>query len=49
MARYHRKGIPSFGPFEALARDGDEALLTRGATLLRVAEQLEALARSGRP
>ena len=41
MARYHRKGTPSLGPVSALARDGDEALLTRAATLLRVAEQLE--------
>ena len=41
MARYHRKGSPSLGPFASLARDGDEALLTRGSALLRLAEQLE--------
>jgi exopolyphosphatase/guanosine-5'-triphosphate,3'-diphosphate pyrophosphatase len=41
MARYHRKGSPSLGPFASLARDGDEALLTRGSALLRLSEQLE--------
>ncbi|MDP9294822.1 MAG: HD domain-containing protein, partial [Actinomycetota bacterium] len=41
MARYHRKGSPSLGAYAALARDGDDALLTRGAALLRLAEQLE--------
>jgi exopolyphosphatase/guanosine-5'-triphosphate,3'-diphosphate pyrophosphatase len=41
IARYHRKGNPSLGPFAALARDGDEALVTRGAALLRLGEQLE--------
>ena len=41
IARYHRKGSPSLGLAEALARDGDEELLVRCAALLRVAEQLE--------
>jgi len=41
IARYHRKGNPSLGPFAALARDGDEALVTRCAALLRIGEQLE--------
>ena len=41
MARYHRKGSPSLGAYSALAREGDDALLTRGAALLRLAEQLE--------
>jgi exopolyphosphatase/guanosine-5'-triphosphate,3'-diphosphate pyrophosphatase len=39
--RYHRKGIPSLGPFAALAVDGDEERLDRMATLLRLAEDLE--------
>jgi exopolyphosphatase/guanosine-5'-triphosphate,3'-diphosphate pyrophosphatase len=41
MARYHRKGQPTLGEFEAVARRGDAALLDRGAAVLRVAEQLE--------
>jgi len=41
MARYHRKGNPGLGAFAAVARPGDEALLARGAALLRLAEQLE--------
>ena len=41
MARYHRKGNPSFGEFAKLARDGDEDLLARCAAVLRLAEQLE--------
>jgi len=41
MARYHRKGSPTLGQFAALARKGDEALLTRCAAVLRLAEQLE--------
>jgi exopolyphosphatase/guanosine-5'-triphosphate,3'-diphosphate pyrophosphatase len=40
-ARYHRKGNPSLGEFSALARDGDEALLSRLAASVRIAEQLE--------
>jgi exopolyphosphatase / guanosine-5'-triphosphate,3'-diphosphate pyrophosphatase len=39
--RFHRKGLPSLGPFGALARKGDEALLQRIAVLLRLAEDLE--------
>jgi exopolyphosphatase/guanosine-5'-triphosphate,3'-diphosphate pyrophosphatase len=41
MCRYHRKGTPSLGALEPLARPGDDALLARGAAVLRVAEQLE--------
>jgi exopolyphosphatase/guanosine-5'-triphosphate,3'-diphosphate pyrophosphatase len=41
MARYHRKGSPSLGEFEPLARKGDDKLLLRCAAALRVAEQLE--------
>ena len=41
MARYHRKGQPTLGEFEPLARRGDDALLDRCAACLRVAEQLE--------
>jgi exopolyphosphatase/guanosine-5'-triphosphate,3'-diphosphate pyrophosphatase len=41
MARYHRKGTPTLGPWAPLCRDGDEELLLRGAALLRIAEQLE--------
>ena len=41
MARYHRKGNPSLGLAEPLARDGDEARSTRCAALLRLGEQLE--------
>jgi exopolyphosphatase/guanosine-5'-triphosphate,3'-diphosphate pyrophosphatase len=41
MARYHRKGVPSMGDLAALARKGDEAILRRGAALLRLAEQLD--------
>jgi len=41
MARYHRKGTPSLGDLAALARRGDEALVLRGAALLRLAEQLD--------
>jgi exopolyphosphatase / guanosine-5'-triphosphate,3'-diphosphate pyrophosphatase len=40
--RYHRKGMPSFGPFGPLMTGkGDEALLARISTLLRLAEDLE--------
>ncbi len=39
--RYHRKGLPSLGPFAALAVDGDDARLDRMALLLRLAEGLE--------
>ena len=41
MARYHRKGNPSLGLAEALARHGDEDLLVRCSALLRLAEQFE--------
>jgi exopolyphosphatase/guanosine-5'-triphosphate,3'-diphosphate pyrophosphatase len=41
MARYHRKGSPALGDLAPLARKGDEALLRRGAALLRIAEMLE--------
>jgi exopolyphosphatase/guanosine-5'-triphosphate,3'-diphosphate pyrophosphatase len=42
IARYHRKGTPSFGSDVAgLVRDGDAGILERGATLLRLAEGLE--------
>jgi exopolyphosphatase / guanosine-5'-triphosphate,3'-diphosphate pyrophosphatase len=40
-ARYHRKGNPSLGEFAPLTRKGDEELLARCASVLRVAEQLE--------
>jgi exopolyphosphatase / guanosine-5'-triphosphate,3'-diphosphate pyrophosphatase len=39
--RYHRKGMPSLGPFSKLGADGDAQRLARMATLLRVAEDLE--------
>jgi len=42
IARYHRKGMPSFSSdLEKAVRAGDEAILDRGATLLRLAEGLE--------
>ena len=41
LARYHRKGSPGLGEFSPLAADGDEALVARCATVLRLAEQLE--------
>jgi exopolyphosphatase/guanosine-5'-triphosphate,3'-diphosphate pyrophosphatase len=41
MARYHRKGDPTLGQFEALGHKGDEEMLTRCSAVLRVAEQLE--------
>lgn len=41
IVRYHRKGSPSVGPFSALMRKGDAALLDRCAVLLRIAEGLE--------
>src|SRR3954447_2109400 len=39
--RYHRKGMPSLGPFEPLAQKGDDARLDRMAAVLRLAEDLE--------
>ncbi len=41
MARYHRKGEPGLRGFASLGRAGDEELLARCATALRLAEQLE--------
>jgi exopolyphosphatase/guanosine-5'-triphosphate,3'-diphosphate pyrophosphatase len=41
MTRYHRKGTPKLGELAALARAGDEQLLARCSTLLRLAEHLE--------
>ena len=41
MARYHRKGNPSLGWASPLTRSGDDDLLARCATLIRVGEQLE--------
>jgi len=41
VVRYHRKGMPALGPFEALAQPGDDALLDRCAVLLRLGEDLE--------
>jgi exopolyphosphatase / guanosine-5'-triphosphate,3'-diphosphate pyrophosphatase len=41
MVRYHRKGTPTLGEFSVLAQPGDEARVTRGAAVLRLAEQLE--------
>jgi len=39
--RYHRKGMPSLGPFATIAAKGDGERLARCATLLRLAEDLE--------
>jgi exopolyphosphatase/guanosine-5'-triphosphate,3'-diphosphate pyrophosphatase len=41
ITRYHRKGVPRLGAIEGLTRSGDDALLERCATVLRVAEHLE--------
>jgi exopolyphosphatase/guanosine-5'-triphosphate,3'-diphosphate pyrophosphatase len=41
ICRYHRKGSPSLGDVNGLARKGDAALLDRCAAVLRIAEQLE--------
>jgi exopolyphosphatase/guanosine-5'-triphosphate,3'-diphosphate pyrophosphatase len=41
VVRFHRKGMPDAGPFAALFHKGDDALLLRCATLLRLAEDLE--------
>jgi exopolyphosphatase/guanosine-5'-triphosphate,3'-diphosphate pyrophosphatase len=40
-ARYHRKGMPTFGELAPLMEKGDAARLDRCATLLRLAEGLE--------
>jgi exopolyphosphatase / guanosine-5'-triphosphate,3'-diphosphate pyrophosphatase len=39
--RYHRKGMPSLGPFASIADKGDEERLNRMSALLRLAEDLE--------
>jgi exopolyphosphatase / guanosine-5'-triphosphate,3'-diphosphate pyrophosphatase len=39
--RYHRKGVPGFGPFGPLMDAGDEGMLLRLSALLRLAEDLE--------
>jgi exopolyphosphatase / guanosine-5'-triphosphate,3'-diphosphate pyrophosphatase len=39
--RYHRKGMPSLGPFHSIAEKGDEERLERMSALLRLAEDLE--------
>jgi exopolyphosphatase / guanosine-5'-triphosphate,3'-diphosphate pyrophosphatase len=39
--RYHRKGMPSIGPFEPIAEKGDDSRLDRISALLRLAEDLE--------
>ena len=41
ITRYHRKGAPKLGAIEPLATPGDDALLDRCATILRLAEHLE--------
>jgi exopolyphosphatase/guanosine-5'-triphosphate,3'-diphosphate pyrophosphatase len=41
ISRYHRKGSPKLGDLAALTAPGDEALLERGAVILRLAEHLE--------
>jgi exopolyphosphatase / guanosine-5'-triphosphate,3'-diphosphate pyrophosphatase len=41
IARYHRKGTPGLDDIEPLAAKGDDGLVARCATLLRLAEQLE--------
>jgi exopolyphosphatase / guanosine-5'-triphosphate,3'-diphosphate pyrophosphatase len=39
--RYHRKGMPSLGPFASIAAKGDDERVERMAALLRLAEDLE--------
>jgi len=39
--RYHRKGMPSLGPFASIAAPDDEDRLHRMSALLRLAEDLE--------
>jgi exopolyphosphatase / guanosine-5'-triphosphate,3'-diphosphate pyrophosphatase len=41
IVRYHRKGNPSLDELRPLTRKGDDALVSRCAMLLRVAEQLD--------
>jgi exopolyphosphatase/guanosine-5'-triphosphate,3'-diphosphate pyrophosphatase len=39
--RYHRKGMPTLGPFDTIAEKGDEDGLNRMSALLRLGEDLE--------
>lgn len=41
IVRFHRKGMPDPGPFEALMKPGDQEILDRCSVLLRLAEDLE--------
>jgi exopolyphosphatase / guanosine-5'-triphosphate,3'-diphosphate pyrophosphatase len=41
IARYHRKGWPGLGPYASLAENGDEDIVMRCSTVLRLAEELE--------
>jgi exopolyphosphatase/guanosine-5'-triphosphate,3'-diphosphate pyrophosphatase len=41
ISRYHRKGVPKLGAIEGLTHEGDDELLERCATILRLAEHLE--------
>ncbi len=41
LARYHRKGTPTPGPFAKLMDKGDDERLARCTALLRLAEQLD--------
>jgi exopolyphosphatase / guanosine-5'-triphosphate,3'-diphosphate pyrophosphatase len=41
MTRYHRKGNPSMGELEPLAKKGDDEVLARCSAILRLAEQFE--------
>jgi exopolyphosphatase/guanosine-5'-triphosphate,3'-diphosphate pyrophosphatase len=42
IVRYHRKGMPSFSSeLAGVVRKGDQGILERGATLLRLAEGIE--------
>jgi exopolyphosphatase/guanosine-5'-triphosphate,3'-diphosphate pyrophosphatase len=39
--RYHRKGMPTLGPFDTIAEKGDDDGLNRMSALLRLGEDLE--------
>jgi exopolyphosphatase / guanosine-5'-triphosphate,3'-diphosphate pyrophosphatase len=41
ISRYHRKGAPKLGEMSPLAQPGDDELVARLATLVRLAEHLE--------
>ena len=41
ISRYHRKGAPKLGDMSMLARPGDDQVVARLATLVRLAEHLE--------